>query len=200
VKKIKHPLYNAMRLYGWEAFEKSVVWRGPVSLLNEKEEFYIAKLDTFIDNGHGYNLTTGGCGGMQFSKRSLKLLSKKQKAVWADPDYRAKKTVLFASKEFRDSVSAACKERFKDPVKKAAHLEEVRSPRRRSLVSKQSKSMWATKRELLMSKFESPEFVAKCSEASKRGWAARSAEDRAALSAKIWETRRANAAKKLAAK
>src|SRR5665213_3016282 len=42
-------IHNAILDYGWDNFERSVIWRGPVEQLNWKEKYYIKKFHTFID-------------------------------------------------------------------------------------------------------------------------------------------------------
>lgn len=200
VKNINHPLYNAMRLYGWESFEKSVIWRGATRLLNEKETYYIKALDTFIDNERGYNLTTGGCAGMQFSKKSLSLLSKRQQAVWCDPAYRAAKDLLNASAEHRANISVGCKKSWENPDKRAAHLEEVRSPRRRKLACKKQTAAWQNPESLAKweASFAKPEFKLACAAASRSYWESLTPEQRKEHGIKASVARRTNAAKKVA--
>lgn len=54
-------LYNAIRKYGWEAFEWDVLYNGFSDAdIQEKERYYIHELDTLHN---GYNLTPGGDGG-----------------------------------------------------------------------------------------------------------------------------------------
>lgn len=50
-------IYQAIRKYGWENFDISVIELCPESELNEKEIFYIEKFDSFKN---GYNMTEGG--------------------------------------------------------------------------------------------------------------------------------------------
>lgn len=51
------PLYRAIRKYGLENFDFKVLEECSVTELNQKEEKWISKLDTFFN---GYNLTLGG--------------------------------------------------------------------------------------------------------------------------------------------
>lgn len=53
-------LNNAIRRYGADAFKLTVVWRGPISQLDEMEKHYIKEFNTRDPNG--YNLTDGGQG------------------------------------------------------------------------------------------------------------------------------------------
>lgn len=79
-----YPLYKALRKYGWEAFEKIVIYQSEecdfVELANEivchKEQFYI---DLFRSDNHsfGYNVTKGGGGivGYRHTEEAKKLMS-----------------------------------------------------------------------------------------------------------------------------
>jgi hypothetical protein len=55
-------------------FSAEVVWTGSIEFLNAKEILHIKKFNTFIDNGRGYNLTTGGghYEASEASKRKLR--------------------------------------------------------------------------------------------------------------------------------
>ena len=111
----RRPLYRALRkAYKrdkcWDGFEFSVIWRGPVELLREKEIYYIRKHRSFIDDLLGdrsYNLTKGGDGVAVPSKctknkisTTLKVycasnvvkkqLSVQSKKAWLNPEMRAK--------------------------------------------------------------------------------------------------------------
>ena len=61
--KIKdYILYKAMRKYGIENFTIEVIESCPEEELNEKEEFYIRKYNSYInfEKSNGYNMTLGG--------------------------------------------------------------------------------------------------------------------------------------------
>jgi group I intron endonuclease len=85
---VKSPLYAAMRKYGLDNFSAEIIWQGDTDLLNDRETFYIANLNTFIDDSHGYNLTRGGgCNrGWVPSAITRARMSAAQKAAYAaDP-------------------------------------------------------------------------------------------------------------------
>ena len=69
-KKDYH-LYRAMRKYGVENFEIEPIEQCPDNLLNEREIYWIEKLDTFHN---GYNKTIGGEGRTQISREEVKAL------------------------------------------------------------------------------------------------------------------------------
>lgn len=55
----KRPLYDAMTLYGTEHFSISLIEECDLSILNEREQYWIAFYDTYHN---GYNATKGGDG------------------------------------------------------------------------------------------------------------------------------------------
>lgn len=59
-KGIKNNFYNAVRKYGWDNFVYGIINEFDISILNEKELYYINFYDTYKN---GYNLTIGGEGG-----------------------------------------------------------------------------------------------------------------------------------------
>lgn len=66
------PLYNAMQKYGIENFNISIVEENiPEENIDNREKFWIAKLDTYYN---GYNATLGGDGQNRIDKIKLKEL------------------------------------------------------------------------------------------------------------------------------
>lgn len=85
-----YPLYRAMRKYGLDSFQYSVVWRGSRHLLNKKETYYIKKLGTHVDDkrGGGYNLRAVGEVSL-IARSSRKKMSASMSALYAaDPTLR----------------------------------------------------------------------------------------------------------------
>lgn len=95
-------LSSAIKKYGREAFSVSLLEECPVSQLNEREIYWIEKLNTFND---GYNLTTGGkfapCS--EATKRKLSVLAKGRIIT---PEHRAK---IAATRRGQKLSDAACK-------------------------------------------------------------------------------------------
>jgi group I intron endonuclease len=56
-KKYHHKFANALKKYGRNGFIWGIIEESDISLLDEKEMYWIAKYDTF---NNGYNTTTGG--------------------------------------------------------------------------------------------------------------------------------------------
>ena len=76
------PLYRAIRKYGWENFEYSILEDEIIlSELNEREICYIKHYDTYRN---GYNATTGGDVPLEQSKESRYRQSEalKGRATW----------------------------------------------------------------------------------------------------------------------
>lgn len=53
-------IHSAIRLYGESNFTVETLETCDVKALNGMEKYYIAVYDTHIDNGNGYNMTSGG--------------------------------------------------------------------------------------------------------------------------------------------
>jgi group I intron endonuclease len=62
-KKYDHKFANALKKHGKENFIWGVVEEYNISILNEKEIYWIAEYDTF---NNGYNTTTGGNQGREY--------------------------------------------------------------------------------------------------------------------------------------
>jgi group I intron endonuclease len=74
-------LFNAIKKYGVDAFEKEVVEYCPIENLNQLEEFYIKEFHTHISEKVGYNISWGGeygygLRGRKVSEETRKKLSK----------------------------------------------------------------------------------------------------------------------------
>lgn len=73
-------IITAMRAYGFEFFTfEQIDTFSTVEEGDEKETYWIKKLDTFVDSGKGYNLTTGGQRRFVASKRTRRAISKYHK-------------------------------------------------------------------------------------------------------------------------
>lgn len=73
LKRQKYPLYLAFEKYGLDNFSFEVIEECPVEELNEKEQFYIKKYNSYIDfpNSNGYNLTLGGDGTRKVTEEQI---------------------------------------------------------------------------------------------------------------------------------
>ena len=61
-------LYRAIRLYGWDAFQKEIIDTVETKEeANQKEIYWIALYHSFEDHEKGYNETPGGDGGKTLS-------------------------------------------------------------------------------------------------------------------------------------
>lgn len=61
--KVNRYLYDAMNKYGYDNFSIQLIEECDDSILNDREIFWIAELNTYWLNGCGYNMTFGGDGG-----------------------------------------------------------------------------------------------------------------------------------------
>ena len=66
--QLNFPLYAAMRKYGIENFSIEIIEEIDDSLLDERESFWIKKLDSYVKNNKGYNCTYGGEGNTIIDK------------------------------------------------------------------------------------------------------------------------------------
>lgn len=91
-------LYNAIRKYGIENFEFTILEECSLELLNVREQYWIKYYDSM---NHGYNETSGGNQNVQFSKKHKEnlciarqknrdLISSITKKCWENEDYRNK--------------------------------------------------------------------------------------------------------------
>ena len=72
---------KALRKHGREAFKFEVIDRAQTRKeLSQREQYWIAKLDTMAPNG--YNLTTGGEGAFKRHPSTKRKMSKSQKESW----------------------------------------------------------------------------------------------------------------------
>ena len=85
-KGVDIPFYRAIRKYGIENFKYEILYSIDDTLenvknkLNEKEEYYIRKFNTYKN---GYNCSYGGEGNLGFkhseeTKKNISILTKKQ--------------------------------------------------------------------------------------------------------------------------
>ena len=81
------PLYRAMRKYGNGSFMIKELCECDVNELDEKEEYYIQKYDTF--NGDGYNAKSGGERNV-YTEESKDKMSKSASAKYRPPEQNDK--------------------------------------------------------------------------------------------------------------
>lgn len=110
--KSQRKLFNALSKYGYDEFEKIILERCEETLLNEKEIYWISKLNS-IENG--YNLKEGGNRG-KYSDESRKKIGEKSKGRKHSPE--TIKKIAAAVKDARAKQGPT----KMDPV----HLEKLR--------------------------------------------------------------------------
>lgn len=107
---------RAMRKYGLEAFEFSIIEECPVDSLDEREVHWIARLGTFVPSG--YNMTTGGGNGLRAPEIGAKI-SAANKGRRKTPEWRAKLSAAHKGKKLSEAqkaqISAVQKGRKQSP-------------------------------------------------------------------------------------
>ena len=203
-KKVKSGVDAAIAKYGWENFSVAVLEVCPVEMLDAREKFWIAALNSKVPNG--YNLTDGGGGQGGCAQETREKISAalKGRPTWnkgVSPSAETRKKLSDARKhtsppnqgkhhtaEAKAKISAGNK--GKHSHLKGRHLSEQHkaklsaagkgrkhSAESRAKMSAALKAYWA--REKLSatrkSKKHSPETIAKIRESNKRTWAKLSA-------------------------
>lgn len=70
------PILGAIRKYGIGSFEVSILEECSEEVLGNREQYWIATLETFVGDGKGYNATLGGDGGILGHKHSVETRKK----------------------------------------------------------------------------------------------------------------------------
>ena len=121
--------YNAINKYGWDGFEHNILKeRLSETEAKELEIALIAEYKT-TDSEYGYNLTFGGQCNIP-TDRVRKRMSKAQKRVWADSEYRDKMTEIRkrvgSTDEFKEKVSKASKETWQNKNVREERIKKLR--------------------------------------------------------------------------
>jgi len=96
LKRKKQNIFaRALRKYGIEQFEWSIIWTGDIELLNEMEIYYIKNNKSYLyskeyDGSNGYNLTIGGDSFERSDELKAKVSLKNRSYIeykWTHPDY-----------------------------------------------------------------------------------------------------------------
>lgn len=169
-------LYNAIRKWGWDRFEKFIFQKHDErradidKILNAQEIALIAEFETFTDRSKGYNLTAGGdgCSGWKMTPEQRAANTARVKKQWEDPEFKAKVSAAISdtmnSVEFKAAHSERSKKLWEDPEYRkktsAAAKEAMNRPEEKAAKSERSKKMWAD-----------PEVKAAHSAATKAMWA-----------------------------
>ena len=152
IKVHNNAFHNALRKYGWDNFEWSILKEGlTFDEANYWEEKFIKEHNTCCqDKGHrGYNIKRGGDNHTHSEESKQKMsIAQKGKKV---------------SEEFKQKISIFVKKRYEDPEeRKKSSITSKKmweNPEHRKKISIASKKMW-----------ENPEHRKKISIASKKMW------------------------------
>ena len=106
-----YPLHKAMRKHGNNNFMIKELEECDTKLLNEREEYYIEKFNTF-NSSKGYNATSGGEGGLLSDETKQKISDTKSKMIYTD--------------EHCDNISNALKDKLDNNEKWGFHIAENR--------------------------------------------------------------------------
>lgn len=162
--KAQTTFYAAVKKYGLENFTCYKVMDCCPSdvALNYWETYWIRELDTFIDGGHGYNLTTGGEGGKKSVETRKKIgdakRGKKREPFSAEhcqkmSDAKRGKKLPQFSDEHRKKLSAA-KRGKKLPPFSAEHRQKISDVQRGKTLSAETKrkmrEAWAIRKKSKM--------------------------------------------------
>jgi hypothetical protein len=124
-------IHKAIRKYGAENFMLEVLAESnSKDELCELEQIKIAELGTLAPRG--YNLTVGGEGVHGLSEDAAKYRKAQQRKALDTPEHRKK--LSDAALKRSDQISSALKDRWNDPVWRAATTEKIRlacAPRRK---------------------------------------------------------------------
>lgn len=118
-KKSEYIIHRAMRKYGIDNFDFSILEECSVDKLNEREIYWISELDTY---NNGYNMTIGGEGHLLYLDPKEREQKKKEAAIRRSKKYRD------SHKEERRELQRKYRKNNPDYVKKweEKHKEERR--------------------------------------------------------------------------
>lgn len=93
-RNINHPLYNAIRKYGWVNIRKEIIVSGLTTQdqLDFYERFWINLYDSRNKRYFGYNIESGGVRNKPHSKETKRKISLRLKKIMRDPNERMKRT------------------------------------------------------------------------------------------------------------
>lgn len=167
---------RAIRTHGWENFSVEVLEEcDNRAQINEREQFWINKLNTKSPNG--YNLTDGGFGLTGCTEDVRKVISDTSKGRKCSEATKALLSAIFTGRKFTEESKAkmyvAAKKRAarKTPEQKAAEIAKANKSRSEKMALK------------------SPEERSKLTEKARIASANRTPEERSLGAKKSWESR-----------
>lgn len=149
--------WNAIQKYGWNNFKHEILLYGlSRQEASDREKEFIAKYHS-NDPNYGYNLTTGGETGYNFSPVIVAKQSEGLKRKWRDPEYRKK--VSEAKTGTHWAMSEESKARMRKPKSEEtkAKMRKPKSEETRRKMSEAKKIYFAN-----MTPEQKREFGEKC--------------------------------------
>lgn len=136
-------LHKAIRKYGVDSFLWESLYESQDRdyLLSHMESYFIIENNSYFENGHGYNMTFGGQGGMTNKKHSEETLKKMKQArnnrkiepmLGKKHNQEAKEKMRLAKlgKKKDKNYSLMCsernKKRYQDPEKRKKLTEAIK--------------------------------------------------------------------------
>jgi group I intron endonuclease len=134
-KKQDYKFYRAIRKYGWENFEWSVIYQSKDKqhTLNEMEKYFIKEYNS-MKNGYNSTLGGDGCFGNKHTKQTKFNLSEHSKKLWKNSEYR-NKTIKSLNK--RPKPTKLTKEK-----QSISLLKTLNKPEHIKLMSEISSNLW----------------------------------------------------------
>ena len=97
--------HNALKKYGKENFEWTILEECPEEIMKEREKYWIAHYDTYYNREIGYNLTPGG-DGYKLSEETKAKISKANKGKTRTSEMRAHLSAVKKAQHFHHTEEA----------------------------------------------------------------------------------------------
>ena len=127
-RRTESAISQAIKKYGWENFSAEVLEECETQKqIDEREMFWIAKLDCISPKG--YNLNEGGSGGRTPTDETRKKQSESAKRRFQNPDEHLKMSmaqrIRFADSAEHEKLSKAQKKYFNNPERKCLNQRKI---------------------------------------------------------------------------
>ena len=138
-------LYKAIRKYGWDNFEKSIIETCSIEELDEKEKYYIEKYKSYDTTNIGYNLRYGGqhgalCNGL--SEEARKKISQSHMGKTWTEEHKKRHSKLMSGGNAPKAVRVHCDGKWYDCIKDCAEYYGVEHYAMIAYLNKSEKMPW----------------------------------------------------------